>query len=333
MSDPWPPQDAPQGAAGGSDEESRADSGPEWPDEEAATAGTAAHGSTADGSAAHGSAAADAAASGAAAPADGPVVPEAGGVEGAAELGDTAEDEPGARGIAVLLEQELLVPIRSSSGESPDPSQLSLDSMRHGTDARGRFLAAFSDPEAFSVLGPPGSDHVVMAGRELCERAERADERVIVNPGSPDQVEIPAGVLPFLLAGVDLASPGALRSLRPLGGLPDLEAPHAIPEPFGAEMRAALEELPAVERAWLLRVGTAWTVGVQLADDAPLSEFDVVRNRLHALAAEHLGTRRNLVVTDLRAPSLRAHYETVAAPFYEPPEPKGFFTRLLGLDR
>jgi hypothetical protein len=257
-----------------------------------------------------------------------------------AEAVDVAEAQPdaapepgGVSDIVALLDQELLVPIRSSSGESPDPSLLSLDSMRHGSDARGRFLAAFSSPEAFAVLGPPDSDHVTLPGRELCERAERADERVIVDPGSPDQVEIPAGVLPFLLAGVDLASPEALRSRRPLGALPDLEAPQAIPEPFGGEMRAALLELPAVQRAWLLRVGTAWTVGVELDADAPLSEFDAVRNRLHALASEHLGSRRNLIVTDLRAPTLRSHYEAVAPPFYEPPAAKGFFTRLLGLDR
>jgi hypothetical protein len=97
-------------------------------------------------------------------------------------------------------------------------------------------------------------------------------------------------------------------------------------------MRAALAELPAVERAWLLRVGTAWTAGVELDPAAPLSEFDAVRNRLHALASEHLGSRRNLIVTDLRAANLRARYESTAAPFYQPPAPKGFLSRLLGRD-
>ena len=63
---------------------------------------------------------------------------------------------------------------------------------------------------------------------------------------------------------------------------------------------------------------------------APLAEFDTVRNRLHALAAEHLGSRRDLIVTDLRSPPLRAHYEATAAPFYEPAAPRGFLTRLLG---
>jgi SseB protein N-terminal domain len=230
-----------------------------------------------------------------------------------------------------LLDRELLIPIRSSSGSQPDPALVSVASFRHGTDQSGRFLAAFESDEALGVLGPPGSDHVVLTGRELFERAEQAEERVIINPGSPDQVEIPVGFMPFLLAGIDLQSPAAVRARRRLGGLPDLEVPATIPEPFGSEMETALEELPAVERAWLLRVGTAWTVGVELAEDAPLAEFDAVRNRLHALAAEHLGSRRDLIVTDLRGPALRAHYEAAAPPFYEPPEPpKGLISRLLG---
>ncbi|TMB81876.1 MAG: SseB family protein [Chloroflexi bacterium] len=231
-------------------------------------------------------------------------------------------------GATALLERELLIPIRSSSGDVPDAERITIESLRHGTDQQGRFLAAFTDREALSVLGPPGSDAIALTGRELFERAERADERVVVNPGSPDQVEVPAGVLPFLLAGIDLTTPDALRARRPLGGLPPLEVPASIPEPFGAEMRAALAELPAVERAWLLRVGTAWTVGVQLDPRAPLAEFDAVRNRLHALASEHLGSRRDLIVTDLRSPTLRAHYEAAAPPFYVPAAPRSFFTRL-----
>lgn len=238
-----------------------------------------------------------------------------------------------AGGAVELLERELIVPIRSSSGESPDPERLEMEAMRHGTDDEGRFLAAFTEPEAFEVLGPPGSDRIVIVGRELFERAERAGERVIVNPGSPDQLEIPAGVLPFLVAGIDLATPDAMRARRRLGALPPLEAPAAVPEPFGTELQAALVELEAVERAWLLRVGTAWTVGIEPHPEAPLSEFDVVRNRLHALAAEHLGSRRDLVVTDLRSPALRAHYESAASPFYARTEPRGFFSRLLGRDR
>jgi len=234
------------------------------------------------------------------------------------------------RGATALLERELLVPIRSSVGEAPDAERITIDSLRHGTDEHGRFLAAFTDREAFAVLGPPGSDVVSVTGRELFERAERADERVIVNPGSPDQVEVASGVLPFLLAGIDLTTPDALRARRPLGGLPPLEVPASIPEPFGSELRAALAELPAVERAWLLRVGTAWTVGVALDSRAPLAEFDAVRNRLHALASEHLGSRRDLIVTDLRSPTLRAHYEAAAPPLYEPPGSRSFLSRLLG---
>jgi hypothetical protein len=60
-------------------------------------------------------------------------------------------------------------------------------------------------------------------------------------------------------------------------------------------------------------------------------DFDAVRNKLHAVATEHLGSRRNLAVTDLRAPSLREAYDSVAAPFYvAPPPAKGFLSRLLG---
>jgi hypothetical protein len=235
-------------------------------------------------------------------------------------------------GVTALLERELLVPIRSSSGQSPEAERIAVQSLRHGTDEQGRFLAAFTDREALSVLGPPGSDAIEITGRDLFERAERADERVIVNPGSPDQVEVPVGVLPFLLAGIDLATPDALRARRPLGGLPPLEVPASTPEPFGSELRAALAEMPAVERAWLLRVGTAWTVGVALDPRAPLAEFDAVRNRLHALASEQLGSRRDLIVTDLRSPALRAHYEGTAAPFYQPASSRSFLSRLLGRD-
>jgi SseB protein N-terminal domain len=248
---------------------------------------------------------------------------DAGGAE------DARQPEVGS-GLTELLEGELLVPIRSSTGESPDADRITMESLRHGTDQQGRFLAAFTDREALAVLGPPGSDAIALAGRDLLERAERADQRVIVNPGSPDQIEVPAGVLPFLLAGIDLTTPDALRARRPLGGLPPLEVPTSVPEPFGSQTRAALSELPAVEKAWLLRVGTAWTVGVQLDPTAPLSEFDVVRNRLHALASEHLASRRDLIVTDLRSPTLRSHYESAAAPFYEPAGAHGFLSRLLG---
>ncbi len=238
--------------------------------------------------------------------------------------------EQAAQGATALLARQLLVPIRSSSGLAPDPEEVTLEGMRHGADEQGRFLAAFSSEEAFAQLGPPGSDRVAILGHELLERAERAGERVIVDPGWNGQVEIPAGILPFLVAGIDLASPAALRARRPLGALPPLELPASVPEPFGGELRMALAELPAVERAWLLRVGTAWTVGIELHPDAPLAEFDAVRNRLHALAAEHLGSRRDLVVTDLRAPALRAHYESAGPPYYVPSAPKGFLSRLLG---
>ena len=247
-----------------------------------------------------------------------------------APIGERDEEPVSGAGVTALLDRDLLVPIRSSSGEWVDPSRIAGESLRHGTDAEGRFVAAFTDREALSILGPPGSDAVSITGRELFERAEGSGDRVIVNPGSPDQIEVPAGVLPFLLAGIDLATPDALRARRPLGAMPPLEVPSAVPEPFGSELRAALAELPAVERAWLLRAGSAWTVGVALDPKAPLAEFDAVRNRLHALASEHLGSRRDLIVTDLRSPQLRAHYEATADPFYEPAAPRTFLSRLLG---
>ena len=89
--------------------------------------------------------------------------------------------------------------------------------------------------------------------------------------------------------------------------------------------------LPHVERAWLLRAGTAWTAGVQLHPDALLADFDAVRNRLHAVATEHLGSRRLLAVTDLRAPALLDTYNATAAPFYvRQGERKGILSRIFG---
>ena len=139
------------------------------------------------------------------------------------------------------------------------------------------------------------------------------------------------GVLPFLAAGIDPNRPDALRARRPLGDLPALEVPEQVPEPFGRELLAALADLAQVERAWLLRAGTAWTAGVQLRPDALLADFDAVRNRLHAVATEHLGSRRLLAVTDLRAPALREMYDATAAPFFvRAGERKGILGRLFG---
>jgi hypothetical protein len=73
-------------------------------------------------------------------------------------------------------------------------------------------------------------------------------------------------------------------------------------------------------------------VGIQLVDGADLASFDEVRNRLHAVANEHLAGHRDLAVTDLSAASVREAYETVAGPWYvRPPEkPKGIMGRLFG---
>jgi hypothetical protein len=231
-----------------------------------------------------------------------------------------------------LITAELLIPIRSSSGESPDPERLSIEAYRHGTDDAGeRFIAAFTSSDTLRDFGPPGSDHVRVDARELFERADAAQERIVVDPGTPAQVEIAVGVLPFLAAGINPNQPEALRARRPVGELPPLEAPEQVPEPFGRELRAALEDLEQVERAWLLRAGTAWTAGVQLLPDAVLGDFDAVRNRLHAVATEHLGSRRLLAVTDLRAPSLRDLYDSTAAPFFvRQSQHKSILGRLFG---
>ena len=231
-----------------------------------------------------------------------------------------------------MLDAELLVPIRSSSGAAPDIERIGPEAYRHGVDEGGaRFIAAFSDSAALETYGPPGSDHVRVPARELFERAEAAHERVVVDPGAPTQLEIAVGVLPFLAAGIDPNRPDALRARRPVGGVPTLVAPDDVPEPFGAELRAALADLSQVERAWLLRAADAWTVGIQLGPDAVLGDFDAVRNRLHAVATEHLGSRRALAVTDLRAPSLREEYDATAAPFYvRQPEKRSIFGRLFG---
>jgi SseB protein N-terminal domain len=231
-----------------------------------------------------------------------------------------------------LLDADLLVPIRSSSGAAPDPDRLGADAFRHGVDESGeRFIAAFSDASVMEEFGPPGSDHVRVPARELFERAETAGERVVVDPGAPTQVDIAVGVMPFLAAGIDPNRPDAMRARRPVGGAPALSAPDDIPAPFGSELRSALVDLPQVERAWLLRAGDAWTAGIQLIPDAGLGDFDAVRNRLHAVAAEHLGSRRLLAVTDLRAPSLREEYDATAAPFYARQEQKkSLLGRLFG---
>jgi hypothetical protein len=230
-----------------------------------------------------------------------------------------------------LLASDLIVPIRSSSGEEPDPARVPLEAFRHGSDEQGRYLAAYTSAELFGEFGPPGSDRVTLPARDLFARIDGAGERLVIDAGSPAQVEVPEGVLPFLAAGLDPNTPEAMRARRPFGELPPLEAPADIPEPFGPELRRALGELPQVQRAWLLRAGQAWTVGIEMLPHAELVDFDAVRNKLHAVATEHLGSRRNLAVTDLRAPSLREAYDSVAAPFYvAPPPAKGFLSRLLG---
>ncbi|MCA1568791.1 MAG: SseB family protein [Chloroflexi bacterium] len=244
------------------------------------------------------------------------------------------EPRPGdlAPNLDELADSELVVPIRSSTGDTPSPEQVDTEAFRHATDEAGeRFIAAFSSPSTLAEYGPPGSDAIILPARDVFERADNVQQRVVVDPGAPTQVEIAVGVLPFLVAGIGSNRPDALRARRPLGDPPVLEAPEQVPQPFGRELHAALSDLPQVERTWLLHAGTAWTAGVQLHPDALLADFDAVRNRLHAVATEHLGSRRRLAVTDLRAPTLREMYDATAAPFYVRREGrKGVFSRLFG---
>jgi hypothetical protein len=234
--------------------------------------------------------------------------------------------------LGALLARDLIVPVRSSSGQTISPERVPLSAIRHGTDEKGRFLPAYTTPERYIEFGPPGSDAVELAARDLFIRADTAGERVVIDPGSPAQQEVPEAVLPFLAAGIDPTTPEAMRARRPFGELPPLEAPTEVPEPFGSELRRELTQLPQVIKAWLLRAGTGWTLGVWLEPDAELVDFDEVRNRAHAVASEHLASRRELTITDLRAQPVLEAYEAVAGPWYvRPPEkPKGIIGRILG---
>jgi hypothetical protein len=237
-------------------------------------------------------------------------------------------------GLGELLDMSLVVPIRSSSGQAVDPTRVPVEAMRHGSDEAGRFLAAYTSSDAYHEFGPSGSDAVQLPARDLFARAEAAGERVVIDPGAPAQLEVPAAVLPFLAAGIDPTTPEAMRARRPSGELPPLEAPTEIPQPFGGALQRELIDLLQVDRAWLLRAGTGWTVGITLVPEADLEAFDEVRNRLHALAGEHLGGRRELAVTDLAAAPVREAYESVAGPWYvrTPEKPKGIIGRLFGSD-
>lgn len=235
-------------------------------------------------------------------------------------------------GLGELLAMAFLVPIRSSSGEAVDPERVPLGGFRHGTDGQGRFVAAYTTPELLRQFGPPGSDAIELTSRELFAKVNAGGERVVIDPGSPGELEVPPALLPFLAAGIDPTSPDAMQARRPAGELPPLEVPTDVPEPFRTQLHTALLELPQVEHAWLLRAGTGWTVGIVLQPDASLESFDEVRNRLHALATEHLGSRRALGVTDLGAQPVREAYESVSGPWYtRPPEKSpGLLNRLFG---
>ncbi len=178
----------------------------------------------------------------------------------------------------------------------------------------------------------PGSDAIELPARDVFARAEAAGERVIIDPGAPAQIEVPAAVLPFLAAGIDPTTPEAMRARRPYGELPPLEAPNEVPQPFGGELQRELAELPQVERAWVLRAGTGWTVGILLATaptSPPSTRCAIACMRWRN---DHLAGHRDLAVTDLSAAAVREAYESVSGPWYvRPPEkPKGIMGRLFG---
>lgn len=236
-------------------------------------------------------------------------------------------------GLGHLLSLTLIVPIRSSSGQPvADPERVPLEGMRHGSDEAGRFIAAYTTPERYFEFGPPGSDAVELPARVLFSRAQEAGERVLIDPRSPAQVEVPTSVMPYLAAGIDPGSPEALRARRPEGELPPLEPPAEVPEPFGSSLRSELVELPQVEAAWLLRAGSGWALGILLVEGAELPLFDEVRNRAHAVATEHLASRRELAVTDLAAQPVREAFEAAGGAWYvrAPDRPSGILRRILG---
>ena len=245
-------------------------------------------------------------------------------------LGDGRLDE--------LLGTELLVPVRSSGGRELDAAGVPLDEMRHGSDQAGRFLAAYTDESLFREYGPAGSDLIRVWGRELIKMAAAAGERILVDPGAPEQRELPAELVARTAAAADasprLTGPGApgttAAGFRRPPPPPELSPPGDVPATLPSALRSSLEQLPQVERAWLLRRGEGWNIGIQQSRDATLSDFDEVRNRLHAVGTQQLGTRRLLAVTDLRAPSLRRQYAAMAPPFYERAGRRGLLDRLFG---
>lgn len=245
-----------------------------------------------------------------------------------------------------LRDAELLVPVRSSGGgRELDASEVPLEEMRHGTDESGRFLAAYTSGALLSEYGPPGTDLTRVSGATLFELAAAAGERVVMDPGAPEQRELPGPIVALIAAASGGRAPSDVRSTRPPSRpaapalppvrakvrVPELSAPGEIPDALADALRTALEAMPQVARAWLVRRGEGWTIGILQVPEATLSDFDEVRNRLHAVATEQLGTRRLLAVTDVRAPSLREQYEVLAPePFYERATRQGFLGRLFG---
>ena len=205
-----------------------------------------------------------------------------------------------------LHRANLVVPIRSSSG-GRRPWRVGPDAFRHGADGRRALHRGLPAP-SLREFGPPGSDHVRCRPATSSSAPRRPASAWSSTPVPRRRSRSPS-------ACCRSWPPGSIRTDRTPCARAARSAPAAArgsrrsPRAVGAELRAALRDLPQVERAWLLRAGDAWTAGIQLGPDAVLGDFDAVRNRLHAVATEHLGSRRALAVTDLRAPSLREEYD------------------------
>ena len=234
-----------------------------------------------------------------------------------------------------LIDAELLVPIRSSSGAVAGPRALvDADAFRHGTDDEGeRFIAAFTSPDVAGRVRPARQRQRPHAGARPV-RARRCGAGA--RRGRPGRAD----------AGRDrgrrAAVPGrrhrsepARRAARPSAAGRPAAARGARPGARAVRPRAARRPRPTCRRSSARGCCAPARRGPRASSSCRtrvLGDFDAVRNRLHAVATEHLGSRRLLAVTDLRAPVLRDMYDATAAPFFvrRSSEKKSIFGRIFG---